>query len=54
VLYLLIVRPVRRMAELAERVSVGESGAPEFPERGGAEIATLARAFNRMRASIRP
>jgi HAMP domain-containing protein len=52
VLYLLVVRPVRRMAELADRVSVGASGAPDFPVRGGAEIATLARAFNRMRKSL--
>ncbi|HEY4449289.1 MAG TPA: DUF3365 domain-containing protein [Steroidobacteraceae bacterium] len=52
VLYLLVVRPVRRMAGLAERVSVGESGTPEFAERGGTEIATLARAFNRMRRSL--
>lgn len=52
VLYLMVVRPVRRMAEIAEQVSVGESTAPEFTESGGAEIVTLARAFNRMRKSL--
>jgi protein-histidine pros-kinase len=52
VLYLLVVRPVRRMAEIADRVSVGESGVPEFAVTGGTEIATLARAFNRMRKSL--
>ncbi len=52
VLYLLVVRPVRRMAELADRVSVGDTGAPEFAATGGTEIATLARAFNRMRKSL--
>ena len=52
VLYLMVVRPVRRMAESADRVSVGESTAPEFAESGGAEIVTLARAFNRMRRSL--
>jgi protein-histidine pros-kinase len=52
VLYLMVVRPVRRMAEIADRVSVGEATAPEFAETGGAEIVTLARAFNRMRKSL--
>jgi protein-histidine pros-kinase len=52
ILYLLVVRPVRRMAQIADRVSVGETAAPEFAETGGTEIATLARAFNRMRKSL--
>jgi HAMP domain-containing protein len=52
VLYLLVVRPVRGMAAIAERVSVGESGAPEFVAGGATEIATLARAFTRMRKSL--
>jgi HAMP domain-containing protein len=52
VLYLMVVRPVRRMAGIADRVSVGETSAPEFAETGGAEIVTLARAFNRMRKSL--
>jgi HAMP domain-containing protein len=52
VLYLLVVRPVRRMAAIAERVSVGESGVPEFAPGGATEIATLARAFTRMRKSL--
>ena len=52
VLYFLVVRPVRRMAEIADRLSVGDRGAPEFATTGGAEIATLARAFNRMRKSL--
>jgi HAMP domain-containing protein len=52
VLYMLVVRPVRRMAQIAERLSVGDPTAPEFPARGGAEIATLGRSFNRMRKSL--
>lgn len=52
VLYLLVVRPVRRMAQIADRVSVGDSGAPEFATNGATEIATLGRAFNRMRKSL--
>jgi len=52
VLYYLVVRPVRRMAQIADRVSVGDSSAPQFSTGGGAEIAALARAFNRMRTSL--
>jgi HAMP domain-containing protein len=52
VLYLLVVRPVRRMGQIADRVSVGDSGAPEFATTGATEIATLGRAFNRMRRSL--
>ncbi|HSY05603.1 MAG TPA: DUF3365 domain-containing protein [Steroidobacteraceae bacterium] len=52
VLYLLVVRPVRAMAQIAERLSVGDASAPEFPASGGAEIAALGRAFNRMRTSL--
>ena len=52
VLYLLVVRPVRRMAQIADRLSVGDASAPEFPTSGGAEIAGLGRSFNRMRKSL--
>jgi protein-histidine pros-kinase len=52
VLYLLVVRPVRRMAQIADRLSVGDSSAPEFPAQGGEEIAALGRSFNRMRKSL--
>jgi protein-histidine pros-kinase len=52
VLYLLVVRPVRRMAQIADHLSVGDTDAPEFPVSGGAEIAALGRAFNRMRKSL--
>ena len=41
-----------RMAQIADRISVGDAGAPEFPERGGAEIRVLGRSFNRMRKSL--
>ena len=52
VLYYLVVRPVRRMAEIADRVSVGDSNVPGFAAGGGAEIAALGRAFDRMRTSL--
>jgi HAMP domain-containing protein len=52
VLYFLVVRPVRRMAEIADRLSVGETTAPDFPTEGGEEIAALGQSFNRMRRSL--
>lgn len=52
VMYALVVRPVRRMAQIADQLSVGDNSAAEFPASGGAEIAALGRAFNRMRRSL--
>jgi HAMP domain-containing protein len=52
VLYVVVVRPVRRMAQIADQVSMGDAGAPAFPDGGGAEIAALGRSFNRMRISL--
>ncbi len=52
VLYFLVVRPVRRMAQIADQLSVGDTTAGEFPARGGQEIAALGRSFNRMRTSL--
>jgi HAMP domain-containing protein len=51
VVYLLIVRPLRRTAQIADRLSTGELSAPVFPA-GGGEIGDLGRAFNRMRTSL--
>jgi len=50
--YAVVVRPVRRMARIADQVSVGDSSAPPFPASGSAEIAALGRSFNRMRISL--
>ena len=51
-LYLLIVRPVRRMAAIADEVSLGNMAAGEFPVRGSTELTDLGRSFNRMRTSL--
>lgn len=51
-LYLLIVRPVRRIATIADEVSLGNVSAGEFPARGSAELIGLTRSFNRMRTSL--
>jgi HAMP domain-containing protein len=52
VLYLLIVRPVRRLAAIADEVSLGNMAAGEFPARGSTELSNLGRSFNRMRTSL--
>ncbi len=51
-LYFVVVRPMRRIVKIADRVSLGEMSAPEFPAGGGDEIASLARSFTRMRKSL--
>jgi protein-histidine pros-kinase len=51
VLYLLVLRPLRRTVLIADRLSVGDHSAPEFPG-GSGEIAQLGTAFNRMRKSL--
>jgi methyl-accepting chemotaxis protein len=48
----LILRPIRQMAQSADRVSTGDFGEPEFVEHGGDELTVLRSAFNRMRRSL--
>jgi len=47
-----VVRPVTRLSELADRVSQGELDAPEFAHSSRDEIGVLANSFARMRASV--
>jgi len=51
-LALLVVRPVRRLAAIADEVSKGNMEAPDFPSKGRDEISTLGASFNRMRRSL--
>jgi HAMP domain-containing protein len=51
-LYRLVVRPVRRIALVADQVSQGDMSAPEFPRGGAPEIASVTRSFERMRKSL--
>jgi protein-histidine pros-kinase len=56
-LYVLIVRPVRRVSAAADRLSMGrtssaEKAVPELPESGKDELGVLARSFNRMRRNL--
>jgi protein-histidine pros-kinase len=49
----LVVRPVLRLAKIADQVSKGDMDAPEFPARGGDELSDLSLAFNRLRISLK-
>jgi protein-histidine pros-kinase len=51
-LTLLVVRPVRRLATIADQVSLGAMDAPDFPMKGSDEIGALGASFNRMRRSL--
>lgn len=51
-LRLIVIRPVRQMAAIADQVSNGDLEVPEFSDRGTDEIAQLGRSFNRMRRSV--
>jgi HAMP domain-containing protein len=51
-LYRLVVRPVRQIAQIADRVSVGDMSTGEFPHRGAVEIVSVSRSFERMRKSL--
>jgi len=52
-LVLLVVRPVNKLATVANEVSLGNLDVPDFHPSGKDEIATLADAFSRMRKSLK-
>jgi protein-histidine pros-kinase len=51
-LYQLVVRPVRQIALVADKVSLGDMSAENFSERGATEIVSVTRSFGRMRKSL--
>jgi protein-histidine pros-kinase len=51
-LWWLVIRPVTRLSRLADRVSLGELGAPTFALGARDEIGRLATSFSRMRKSL--
>ena len=51
-LYLLVVRPLRRIGQVADQLSLNDMSAAEFPAGGSQEIQSLARSFGRMRKSL--
>jgi len=50
--YMLVSRPLRVVAAAADRVSKGDTDAPEVTVRGKDEIANVTASFNRMRVSL--
>ena len=52
VVYFLVVRPIRRMAGVAEELSTGSRRATEISSSGSSELALLAGSFNRLRTSL--
>jgi protein-histidine pros-kinase len=48
----MIIRPIARMAEAADKISTGDFDVPEFTGKGKDEIAALGTSFNRMRRSL--
>jgi len=52
IVYLLVVRPVRRIASIADQLSMGNATAGDFPPGRGPELTALTRSFNRMRTSL--
>jgi HAMP domain-containing protein len=51
-LHFFVIRPVTEMSRIANEVSLGKLGLPEYVVRGSDEIALLSAAFNRMRRSL--
>ena len=51
-LHLVVIRPVRRLSAMADRVSRGELDVEDVPASGRDEVAVLAGSFNRMRISL--
>ena len=51
-LWKMVIQPVTRLSELADRVSLGELDAPEFKPGARDEIGTLADSFGRMKTSL--
>ena len=52
ILEYVVLRPIGRVAAIAERVSLGQPGVDEFAASGGGEIGILTRSFNRLRRSM--
>ncbi len=51
-LHFVVIRPVTRIAGIANEVSLGKPDVPEYVKPGSDEIASLSQSFNRMRLSL--
>jgi HAMP domain-containing protein len=48
----LVIRPVRTLSEMADRISTGDMTLTEIPVHGRDEVAGLTASFNRMFVSL--
>jgi HAMP domain-containing protein len=48
----IVIRPVHKLSELADRISNGDMSVPELPVKGTDEIARVTASFNRMYVSL--
>jgi HAMP domain-containing protein len=51
-LWWMVIRPVTKLARIADQVSLGALEAPAFQAAGRDEIGALAQSFTRMRRSL--
>ena len=51
-LWFVVIRPIRTLSSMADRISTGDLDVPEVAVRGRDEVAVLAGSFNRMRISL--
>jgi len=51
-LSMLVVRPIKRMSDAADKISTGDFSEPEFADSGRDEMSVLSSSFNRMRRSL--
>lgn len=51
-LYFMVIRPVSKLSQFADRVSLGELEIPEFERKSSDEIGVLSRSIGRMRTSM--
>ncbi|HEX3469704.1 MAG TPA: DUF3365 domain-containing protein [Silvibacterium sp.] len=52
-MYFIVIQPLRRVSQSADRISTGEIDLPPLPVRGKDEIAQVTTSFNRMHTSLK-
>ena len=52
-MYFIVIRPLRKVSQSADRISTGEIDLPPLPVKGKDEIAEVTTSFNRMHTSLK-
>jgi len=52
-MYFIVIRPLRKVSQTADRISTGEIDLPPLPVKGKDEIAEVTTSFNRMHTSLK-